>query len=695
MADVHSLQERSRHPTSESDSTDSSSSESSTISLPPPPDGGYGWLIVVASFLISLICDGCAFSFGVLYTELLDEFGESKSKTSWIGSLFMSVPMILGPLGSALSSKFGCRAVTIGGGIISTSGFVLSSFSNSVDILCVTFGLIAGSGMSVCYVSSMIMVAYYFKKKRALTTGLSVCGSGIGTFIFAPLTEYLIQEYGWRGTLLIIGGIVLNLVVAGALFRPLEFTEEEKLRRAREAFDKMSRTISKQSIPSHGRSRIGSGSEDSVTSHKAEKKDEELELEILSNSQVYLPTFINKQNTEIPDELILEIRKNGSNLEQTLQRYFRSLNLKENGIADHAKVTEILTVTSDDNIVFKPATVSDSLVANGNGTCNSETKRGSSKGGVWQHKKKSSKVKMHRVPSYLPLLKNDIYYRGNLMNLPGTQYRSNSCPELHKTVEEDDDEDDIFSHYPILKVFKISKPLKKFFSNMFDLRILSNPFFLLFAFSNFTLYLWYDVPYVFLTDNAIELGIPEDKASFLLSIIGIVNTIGQILYGVFGDRCVNLTLLYGWSCVIAGLTMVFVPFTSTYWVLGVLGGLFGFFISANYTLQTIMLVQYLSLEKLANAYGLILLTQGIANLVGPPIAGGLYDLTGSYHTTFYAAGVFIILAGMILFITPLLTFLQCIDRTTPGKLQDEHLILTDCKGVDPSPLVVVEIETVI
>jgi hypothetical protein len=55
--------------------------------------------------------------------------------------------------------------------------------------------IVAGTGLSMGYVTSVVMVAFYFEKKRALTTGLSVCGSGIGTFLFAPLFEYLIEEY--------------------------------------------------------------------------------------------------------------------------------------------------------------------------------------------------------------------------------------------------------------------------------------------------------------------------------------------------------------------------------------------------------------------------------------------------------------------------------------------------------------------
>ena len=53
-----------------------------------------------------------------------------------------------------------------------------------------------------------------------------MAGSGIGTMIFAPITELLLQHYQWRGTLLICSAVLLNTVVCGAIFRPLKAEKE-------------------------------------------------------------------------------------------------------------------------------------------------------------------------------------------------------------------------------------------------------------------------------------------------------------------------------------------------------------------------------------------------------------------------------------------------------------------------------------
>jgi len=610
---------------SSSDTSSSSgfSDDDSSMSMPAPPDGGYGWVIVFAAFMINLICDGISFSFGILYTELLDEFEESKSLTSWVGSMFYGTCLMGGPLASGLATKFGCRTVLIGGGIVACTGTFVSAYATDIGTLCLFFGVITGLGMSMGYVVSVVMVAFYFENKRAMATGLAVCGSGIGTFIFAPMTEYLIDVYGWRGTMTIWSGIILNLVVCGALLRPLEFTPQERRQKALMKFERMSRL-----------SRAGSHASFSVGkllsrhNSQTEVADEDVfvfkegNLDVCCHSQIQIPTFIKDKDISIPVEILKEAQTNKSILKEYLKEHYEESEYKDLEPFRSAEQTKHYEPSEHGASTSKLNDVPSASAAPKSSCLKKGPKRQSSRGG---HGKPHAK-KQVRMSTYLPLYRKGLFFRGNLARLTHVSYsvKASSCPEL--SVRNWDDSDSESSDEDeegncIWRYLHFSKHMKRVLKTLFDPTILLNPLYIVFAISNFILFFWYDVPYIFLVDRATELGMDEERASLLISTLGIVNTFGQILYGFMGDRDINLSLLYGVSIILCGFSILVVPLFVNFVPLAVLSGLFGFFISANYALSTVILVEYLGLNKLANAYGLTMLSQGIANLVGPPVAG--------------------------------------------------------------------------
>jgi MCP family monocarboxylic acid transporter-like MFS transporter 14 len=74
------------------------------------------------------------------------------------------------------------------------------------------------------YLPAIVMVGYYFDKRRALATGIAVCGSGIGTVILSPIASGLLAQFGWGGTHIILAGLILNGIVFGLFYRPLMHT---------------------------------------------------------------------------------------------------------------------------------------------------------------------------------------------------------------------------------------------------------------------------------------------------------------------------------------------------------------------------------------------------------------------------------------------------------------------------------------
>lgn len=159
---------------------------------------------------------------------------------------------------------------------------------------------------------------------------------------------------------------------------------------------------------------------------------------------------------------------------------------------------------------------------------------------------------------------------------------------------------------------------------MIDLSSFKSFRYSLFCLSNFLLYMSVDVPYVHLPDHVSEKGAATgDQVSWLISIIGIFNTLGIVFVGYIGDKpWLDASFVYTLFIVLSGLAMGAIPLCGTnYFLIALLSGVYGFTISANYSLVSIILVELISLDAFTNAYGMLLLVQGLGSLVGPPIAG--------------------------------------------------------------------------
>ena len=72
------------------------------------------------------------------------------------------------------------------------------------------------------YIPAILIIGFYFDKRRGLANGLAASGSGVGALIYSPLCHYLQQEYTWKGAVLILAAIALNTFVCATIFRPIE-----------------------------------------------------------------------------------------------------------------------------------------------------------------------------------------------------------------------------------------------------------------------------------------------------------------------------------------------------------------------------------------------------------------------------------------------------------------------------------------
>ncbi|XP_025032429.1 monocarboxylate transporter 6 isoform X1 [Python bivittatus] len=184
-------------------------------------DRGWAWMVLIATVLVQGLTLGFPSCVGVFFKDLQHDFQATNSETSWFPSIMTAVLHAGGPLCSILVERFGCRITVMLGGLLSGVGMVASAFSKSLSELYITAGFITGLGSSFSFQAGVTVLGYYFIQRRALANALASTGVSLGLTLWPLISQYLLDEMGWRNTFLIFGGVLLNCCVCGAVMRPV------------------------------------------------------------------------------------------------------------------------------------------------------------------------------------------------------------------------------------------------------------------------------------------------------------------------------------------------------------------------------------------------------------------------------------------------------------------------------------------
>ena len=82
-----------------------------------------------------------------------------------------------------------------------------------------------GAGFGLIYLPAIVIITQYFTTRLALATGLAVSASGIGSALFAPVTEYLIMKFGWRNAMQAVSFILFASGLFGLSFKTFEYDD--------------------------------------------------------------------------------------------------------------------------------------------------------------------------------------------------------------------------------------------------------------------------------------------------------------------------------------------------------------------------------------------------------------------------------------------------------------------------------------
>ncbi|XP_070567760.1 monocarboxylate transporter 13-like [Ptychodera flava] len=185
------------------------------------PDGSWKWAIVIATFMITFLSAGSGYSVGVIYVALLDAFEKSKATTAWVASILTSVMCASFLLGVASARLIGHRKTVMICGLVAAIGFLSSAFVSNLYQLYFTCGVLIGIGCGAPYICGIEMIGHYFKKNFAIALCLGLTGAGAGQLVLSFVCQLLVDNYGWRGMLIIMSALTANICVAGSLLRPL------------------------------------------------------------------------------------------------------------------------------------------------------------------------------------------------------------------------------------------------------------------------------------------------------------------------------------------------------------------------------------------------------------------------------------------------------------------------------------------
>ncbi|XP_045485453.1 uncharacterized protein LOC110992576 isoform X1 [Pieris rapae] len=590
--------------------TDDSEPEAALV---VPPDGGWGWVVVAASFLCNFIVDGILFCGGSFQKPIQNEFNVTGGVVAPVFSLLQGFYLIAGPFASALANKYGFRVVTILGSMITASAFTLSYFATSVEYLYLIYGVMGGIGFCMIYMPAVLTVGFYFERWRALATGLALCGSGVGTFVFAPLTDSLIENYGWRIAVAINGAFLLICLVCGLAFRPIQPVrvtladqreEDDTSRRHEEAVEKLNSMLKLHNKLDSGIS---------------------MPPEMRFTNRVSPHTWMGvANNTRYP----------------TAEEVFRGSN---SHLSRRSSATAG-TIKHNCKPLFIASSVAekDEQEDSNSNVDNAEPLIANS---VKIVTREARPRRSHLDLVARPLYRDDIFFGGSLARLP--QYTSRTSLGYHLAV----------THVPTKeetqeeqsgKCQLCPEAVRRALATMLDVSLFRSLTFNILAISGFFTMLGFFVPYTYVAQRAEDNGWTKSKSVWLISTIGITNILGRIGCGLVSSMPKVSPLWLNNIALTAGgvATMMSGLYFNEIFQFGYCA-IFGLAVACFASLRSILVVEYIGLEQLTNCFGLFLLFQGLGAVLGVPIAGALMDLTHSYTISFCVSGGFLIFSAVM------------------------------------------------
>lgn len=185
-----------------------------------PPHFFYGWIILIACFVITTVASGTMMGFGVFINPMADDMGWSHSALALayaISSLVTGVGVLI--VGSILHSR-SVRLIFLLSTLVHCVGIYMTSTVTSIEAFYFWYGFVASVGRSAFFMSTTTLITRWFERRRGLFMGIMMSGNGLGPFIFSPLVSWMIFRWDWQTAYLLLSiNMTICLTISCLLIR--------------------------------------------------------------------------------------------------------------------------------------------------------------------------------------------------------------------------------------------------------------------------------------------------------------------------------------------------------------------------------------------------------------------------------------------------------------------------------------------
>jgi len=179
----------------------------------------YAWLIMVGCcFLQAGGLGGVLDAAGVFFAPVCMDLGVGQGDLAFYLTLYFLATIVAMPLVGNMLPRFNVRILLSVAFILVVAGVACMGMYDQVwqwYISGLVFGL---AGSFIFIVPAPILIANWFHKRTGIVMGITMCFSGIGGAILAPIFTALIQSFGWRMSYGIAAIILAVLVLPWTLF---------------------------------------------------------------------------------------------------------------------------------------------------------------------------------------------------------------------------------------------------------------------------------------------------------------------------------------------------------------------------------------------------------------------------------------------------------------------------------------------